>query len=145
MKIYHPEIEVTAESSEEAFTQVWAPRGWERLDDTVAAVGETLGVNVSSLDQLTKSQLHEYGASAGLAVSGSMTKDELIQAIQSGNMAAQPETTFDPGEPDEPEETDLDAMTKQQLVDLAQSRGIADATMSKSKPDLIDLILSSES
>jgi hypothetical protein len=135
-KIRHPEIDATGESSEEAFKQVWEPRGWERVDEAVAAAMDVLGVNVTSLDQLSKQQLIEFGAQRGVEVSGSMSKADLIDAV--GGVAAPAMGVAQNEYVDE--EEDLLAMTKEQLVALAESRGIAGATMSKSKPDLIDMI-----
>lgn len=139
MKIRHPEIDAVGESSEEAFSQVWEPRGWIRVDDLTTAAIETLGVSVTSIDQLTKQQLLEFGAARNNEVTADMTKDELLAAI-SANTQAAPAPTFDPGSPDEPDEVNLEDMTKQQLVDLAQSQGLTEATMSKSKSDLIEMI-----
>jgi hypothetical protein len=91
VRITHPDIDAIGEATEEAFNIVWEPRGWVRVDQPVVAANDTLGVNVTSLEQLNKQQLVELGRQSGIEVNMRMAKEDLVAALNDIQLAAEPQ------------------------------------------------------
>ena len=56
MKITHPEIEAYAEVTNDQFVMVYAPRGWQKMDEDASYANDQLGRFVRSSDDLTKDE-----------------------------------------------------------------------------------------
>jgi hypothetical protein len=53
VKLVHPEIEAYAEASEDQYQMVYAPRGWQKMDEPSSFANDLLGRFVRSTEDLT--------------------------------------------------------------------------------------------
>jgi hypothetical protein len=94
MLMQNPDLPGTlpATTTERAFRQVWAPRGFVRIDPSVQAATDVLGEPIADLESLTKAQLLEVAANLGLdGLSTRTTNQEIIDAIRDSSAAAEEE------------------------------------------------------
>ena len=81
VNMIHPDVEQVAQSTDEAFLQVWRPRGWERVDEPAYHASVTLGHKVAKVEDLTIEELIQLGAPRGGAeVARSAKKQAHIDA-----------------------------------------------------------------
>lgn len=58
LSMIHPDIEAPAEALDKAtFNMLWAPRGWQLMDEPLAFANRSLGRFVRSLDTLHKDEI----------------------------------------------------------------------------------------
>lgn len=84
-RMFHPEIEVTAECpSEEAFFQAWEHLGWRRLGAAEAYAADILGRSVRDVrEDVTVDELKRLTRSRGYAPAKGNKKDDHLAAFTS--------------------------------------------------------------
>jgi hypothetical protein len=64
-QMYHPDVERVAEASEQAFLEVWRPRGWQRLEPAAYHASVALERVVTDPKDLTIDELTQLAAPRG--------------------------------------------------------------------------------
>lgn len=83
-RMYHPEIEATAECpSEEAFQQLWEGLGWRRLGSAEVYASDILGRPVTNVGDLKVDELKRLIRYRGFELPAGNKRDDQIAAYKS--------------------------------------------------------------
>lgn len=84
LKMYHPEIKQTGETTQDAFDRVYQFRGWELITAAAGFAGTHLGRPVGSLEDLSGEELREAIAATGTAEvpPKNTPKAKLVKALE---------------------------------------------------------------
>ena len=91
--ITHPETGGVALYSEEAYQEVWAPRGWQPVEIDLAAASAAHGAPIVRLEQLTEDYVREVVAEQAAA---SMPAPESVETTTSTRRAGRSKPVEEP-------------------------------------------------